>query len=106
VTAQSQYRASSTKLGGQRRLAERRDALRLALEASADRPVRRRIAAYLSSASPGPILASKPWLEAARSRPRCGFEAERVLALRYGENPHQEAGILPQSTRPRSAWPA
>jgi phosphoribosylaminoimidazolecarboxamide formyltransferase/IMP cyclohydrolase len=47
-----------------------------------------------SDASPrNRIAAAKPPLESGNLPPRLGLEAERVMALKYGENPHQTAAL-------------
>jgi len=101
VTAQSQYRAVLDELrasGGSLSDATRS---RLALEAfRRTAQYDAAIAAYLSSASPGTDAGGEA---AARSEPfpaALRFEAERVLALRYGENPHQEAAFYRQVDAP------
>ena len=97
VTAQSQYaavldelRASGGSLGDATRFRLAQDAFRRTAEYDAA------ISAYLSSSAPVPGEGVRSELFPAQLR----FEAERVLPLRYGENPHQEAAFYRQVGAP------
>jgi len=94
VTAQSQYaavldelRASGGSLGDATRFRLAQEAFRRTAEYDAA------IAAYLTSA-PGSSARGELFPAALR------FEAERVLPLRYGENPHQDAAFYRQVGAP------
>jgi phosphoribosylaminoimidazolecarboxamide formyltransferase / IMP cyclohydrolase len=97
VTAQSQYaavldelRASGGSLSDPTRFRLAQDAFRRTAEYDAA------ISAYLSSSASVPGEGVRSELFAAQLR----FEAERVLPLRYGENPHQEAAFYRQVGAP------
>jgi phosphoribosylaminoimidazolecarboxamide formyltransferase/IMP cyclohydrolase len=88
VTAPSQYaavldelHASGGSLSDATRFRLAQDAFRRTAEYDAA------IATYLSSGAPAPGERGAPF------PPALSFEAERVLPLRYGENPHQEAAF-------------
>ncbi len=95
VTAQSQYaavldelRASGGSLSDATRFRLAQDAFRRTAQYDAA------IAAYLSSSAPAEGDRSNLFPAALR------FEAERVLPLRYGENPHQDAAFYRQVGAP------
>jgi phosphoribosylaminoimidazolecarboxamide formyltransferase / IMP cyclohydrolase len=95
VTAQSQYgavldelRASGGSLSDATRFRLAQDAFRRTAEYDSA------ISAYLSSGAPAPGDRGELFPAALR------FEAERVLPLRYGENPHQEAAFYRQVGAP------
>ncbi len=96
VTAQSQYaavldelRASGGALSNSTRFGLAQEAFRRTAQYDAA------IASYLSRlGSDAPAARSELFPAALR------FEAERVLALRYGENPHQEAAFYRQIAAP------
>ena len=95
VTAPSQYaavldelRASGGALSDETRFRLAQDAFRRTAEYDAA------ISAYLSSGAPEPGERSELFPASLR------FEAERVLPLRYGENPHQEAAFYRQVGAP------
>jgi phosphoribosylaminoimidazolecarboxamide formyltransferase/IMP cyclohydrolase len=95
VTAPSQYaavlaelRANGASLSDATRFRLAQDAFRRTAEYD------RAIAAHLSSGAPAPSDRSELFPPALR------FEAERVLPLRYGENPHQEAAFYRQVGAP------
>jgi phosphoribosylaminoimidazolecarboxamide formyltransferase/IMP cyclohydrolase len=95
VTAPSQYgavldelRASGGSLSDATRFRLAQDAFRRTAEYDAA------ISAYLSASPPAPGDRSELFPRALR------FEAERVLPLRYGENPHQEAAFYRQVGAP------
>ena len=95
VTAPSQYgavldelRASGGSLSDATRFRLAQDAFRRTAEYDAA------ISAYLSSSAPPSGERSELFPAALR------FEAERVLPLRYGENPHQEAAFYRQVGAP------
>src|SRR5437870_6122316 len=95
VTAPSQYgavldelRASGGSLSDATRFRLAQDAFRRTAEYDAA------ISAYLSSSAPPSGDRSELFPAALR------FEAERVLPLRYGENPHQEAAFYRQVGAP------
>jgi phosphoribosylaminoimidazolecarboxamide formyltransferase/IMP cyclohydrolase len=97
VTAPSQYaavleelRASGGSLSDATRFRLAQDAFRRTAQYDAA------IAAYLTSSAPGPTDGAHGELFPAA----LGFEAERVLSLRYGENPHQEAAFYRQVGAP------
>jgi len=97
VTAQSQYaavldelRAGGGSLSDATRFRLAQDAFRRTAEYDAA------ISAYLSSSTPVPGEGARRELFPAQLR----FEAERVLPLRYGENPHQEAAFYRQVGAP------
>jgi len=97
VTAQSQYgavldelRASGGSLSDATRFRLAQDAFRRTAGYDAA------ISAYLSSSVSGPGEGIRSELFPAQLR----FEAERVLPLRYGENPHQEAAFYRQVGAP------
>src|SRR5258705_1884726 len=97
VTAQSQYaavldelRASGGSLSDATRFRLAQDAFRRTAEYDAA------ISAYLSSSAPVPGEGVRSELFPAQLR----FEAERVLSLRYGANPHQDAPFYRQVGAP------
>jgi phosphoribosylaminoimidazolecarboxamide formyltransferase / IMP cyclohydrolase len=97
VTAPSQYgavleelRASGGSLSDATRFRLAQDAFRRTAQYDAA------IAAYLTASAPGPVDGAHGELFPAA----LGFEAERVLPLRYGENPHQEAAFYRQVGAP------
>jgi phosphoribosylaminoimidazolecarboxamide formyltransferase / IMP cyclohydrolase len=97
VTAPSQYgavleelRASGGSLSDTTRFRLAQDAFRRTAQYDTA------IAAYLTSSAPSPTEGAHGELFPAA----LGFEAERVLSLRYGENPHQEAAFYRQVGAP------
>ena len=97
VTASTQYgavldelRASGGSLSDATRFRLAQDAFRRTAQYDAA------ISAYLSSSAPGADASARGEIFPAALR----FEAERVLPLRYGENPHQEAAFYRQVGAP------
>ena len=95
VTAHAQYgavldelRASGGSLSDATRLQLAQDAFRRTAQYDAA------ISAYLSSSAPAPDDRGELFPAS------LSFEAERVLSLRYGENPHQEAAFYRQIGAP------